>query len=308
MSSNRDLKPQRRGALGKGLNSLLGLGPEATDDLGESSATAGATKANMVLKVKVDEIEPNPHQPRKFMEKDALASLAKSVIEDGILQPLIVARAERPGRYTLVAGERRWRAAQIAGLEEVPVIVKDIASDDMLRIALIENVQRADLNIIEEAEAYAALINDYGLTQDQCAKRIGKDRSTITNILRLLTLPQEIQGDMSAERLTMGHGRALLSLEDKKHILRVRDIVVKKGLNVRQTEQLCKRLKSGGPEKAQGSLQGTADLDYLAESLRSHLRTKVKLMGSGTRGKIEISYFSVAELERIIGIISPGRL
>ena len=302
----------RRGALGKGLNSLLGFGgepgtyPEGTDG---TMPIASVPATNVVLKVKPSDIEPNPHQPRRLMEREALESLAKSIQEDGIIQPLIVSKGEAPGRYTLVAGERRWRAAQMAGLEEVPVIVKEVASDDMLRIALIENVQRSDLNVIEEAEAYGSLINDFGLTQEQCAKKVGKDRSTITNTLRLLGLPREVQDDLSAQRLTMGHGRALLSLEDKKNMLRARDIVVRKALNVRQTEQLCKRLKSGAAEKPLDAKSRTsADLEYLAETLRSHLRTKVKLAGTGTRGKIEVSYFSAAELERILGLMTPSRL
>jgi ParB family chromosome partitioning protein len=174
----------------------------------------------------------------------------------------------------------------------------------MLRLALIENIQRADLNIIEEAEAYASLIKDYGLTQEQCADRVGKERSTVANTLRMLALPREIQDDIMDGRLTMGHGRAILSLEEKKLMLRCRDIVIKKGLSVRATEQLCKTFKdpkSGA--KAGASIKDDADLQYITESLRSYLHTKVKLQGNTSRGKIEISYFSAAELERLLRVI-----
>lgn len=301
----------KRGALGKGLNALLGL-----NDLGEAGppnkeaeqSSSPDTYANSIVRLYPGDIEPNPHQPRRIFNEEHLTALVQSIQVDGIIQPLIVTRGEKPGRFVLIAGERRWRAAQLAGLETVPVIVKNVASDDMLRIALIENIQRADLNAIEEAEAYASLINDFGLTQDQCAKKVGKERTTVTNSLRLLQLPPEIQDDIMENRVSMGHGRALLSLDDKRKILRARDIVIKKSLNVRQTEQLCKNLKKQEGEPKASAQPKSADLDYLAENLRSHLKTKVKLMGTGSRGKIEISYFSAAELERIISMVGPGRI
>lgn len=314
--SDKDKAPKK--ALGKGLNSLLGdvndaptggknAGEGAKPVLSESDTRRLADK--MILRVSPDDIEANPHQPRKVFRQEDLVSLSNSLKIDGVVQPLIVSRSEKAGKYTLIAGERRWRASKMAGLQTVPVILKEVTSDDMLRIALIENIQRADLNVIEEAHAYASLINDFGLTQEQCSKKVGKERATVTNTLRLLTLPKEIQDDLLEERLSMGHGRALLSLEDKKLMLRARDIVVKKQLSVRQTEQLCKRIKKGdSPEKAASPIRASADLDYLAETLRSHLRTKVKLSGSGARGKIEISYFSASELERILGLIGSNPL
>lgn len=314
--SDKEKAPKK--ALGKGLNSLLGdfddapaggksAGTGAKPVLSESDTRRLADK--MILRVSPDDIEANPHQPRKVFRQEDLISLSNSLKIDGVVQPLIVSRSEKAGKYTLIAGERRWRASKMAGLQTVPVILKEVTSDDMLRIALIENIQRADLNVIEEAHAFASLINDFGLTQEQCSKKVGKERATVTNTLRLLTLPKEIQDDLLEERLSMGHGRALLSLEDKKLMLRARDIVVKKQLSVRQTEQLCKRIKKGdSPEKAASPIRASADLDYLAETLRSHLRTKVKLSGSGARGKIEISYFSASELERILGLIGSNQL
>lgn len=295
-------------ALGKGFNALLGLNSsEAGEAIDErypkmkKSEQESQDLENQIRHIKVQAIEPNPHQPRKIFHDDALKSLVKSVKEDGIIQPLVVTKSEKPGKFTLIAGERRWRAARLSGLDTVPVIVKDYVPEDMLRVALIENIQRADLNIIEEAEAYSSLIRDFGLTQEQCADKVGKERSTVTNALRLLTLPRELQDDLMDLKLTMGHGRALLGLEDKKIILRGRDIVIKKQFSVRQTENLVKQYKKNGQFKSDSpEKKSDPNMDYISESLRSHLRTKVKVVGSNSKGKIEISYFNPTELERIL--------
>ena len=300
-------KPEtKRPALGKGFNSLLGLGEEPQIDIPSSIPGEKTTKTNAVVSLKIDDIKPNPNQPRKIFEDDALQALTRSVKVDGVIQPIIVAKGEVPGQYMLVAGERRWRASKLAGKDTVPAIVRDGSPETLLRVALIENIQRADLNIIEEAEAYQSLISDFGLTQEQCAAKVGKDRSTVANALRLLSLPREIQDDLTGQKLTMGHGRAVLALNDKKLMLRARDIVIKRNLNVRQTEQLCKSFAKGndriaGAESA--SKEPNADLEYIADALRSHLRTKVKVSGTNTRGRIEIAYFSAAELERLVSAI-----
>lgn len=307
--TQKEKNPLRRGALGKGISSLLGDLDELETPLEPKSEGALSTTeiarhgGAEILRIDTDLVDPNPSQPRKIFDEKSIQELAASLKQDGFLQPILVAKSTIPGRYTIVAGERRWRASRLAGLTTVPVIVKDGAQSELLRLALIENIQRADLNIMEEAEAYASLIRELGLTQDQCADRVGKDRSTITNILRLLTLPKEIRDDITNTRLTMGHGRAILSLNDKKSMLRCRDIILKKQLSVRQTEQLVKSFKSAGPDaepKASGSLADHADLQYITDSLRSHLHTKVRIAGSPARGRIEISYFSTAELERIL--------
>ncbi len=292
----------RRGALGKGISSLLG--DVDTEPTGDSQRADKQRLEAEVVRIDIANVDPNPHQPRKVFDDVALKELAESLKQDGLLQPIVVARGEQAGRFIIVAGERRWRASKLAGFDSIPAIVKDGAQDDMLRLALIENIQRADLNIMEEAEAYASLIKDYGLTQEQCADRVGKERSTVANTLRMLALPREIQDDIMEGRLTMGHGRAILSLEEKKLMLRCRDIVIKKGLSVRATEQLCKTFKdpkAGG--KAGSNIKDDADLQYITESLRSYLHTKVKLAGNTSRGKIEISYFSAAELERLLRAI-----
>ena len=306
MTTHEKTPPGRRGALGKGISSLLG---DMSVDQGQNGDRVkdvlGAKRQHIdtqVLRLDVDLIDPNPAQPRKLFDDKALKELAASLKIDGVLQPVIVTGGAKPGRYMVIAGERRLRASKLAGLATIPAIVKEGASDDLLRIALIENIQRADLNIMEEAQAYAALVKDHGLTQEQCADKVGKERSTVTNTLRLLLLPREVQDDILDGRLTMGHGRAMLSLEEKKLILRCRDIVVKKGLSVRQTEQLCKTFKAtgAGPEPKSSVIKDEADLQYITESLRTYLHTKVRLAGNTSRGKIEISYFSGAELERIL--------
>ncbi|MBM4251025.1 MAG: ParB/RepB/Spo0J family partition protein [Deltaproteobacteria bacterium] len=310
MTTREKAPSTRRGALGKGISSLLG---DLSDDHSEE-ANVGTKISDEKLKRKLDaevvrlnveEIDPNPQQPRKLFDDRALKELSDSLKIDGVLQPIVVTQAPQAGRYYVVAGERRLRASKLAGLTTIPAIVREGANTDLLRLALIENIQRADLNILEEAEAYSALIKDYGLTQEQCADRVGKERSTVTNALRLLTLPREIQEDIVSTRLSMGHGRAILSLDDKKTMLRCRDIVVKKSLSVRQTEQLCKSIKSPVKTSDQKSaaIKDEADLQYITESLRNYLHTKIRVAGSTSRGKIEISYFSAAELERLLKLM-----
>ena len=298
-------KTPKREVLGKGLGALLGLDNEPSSTNAASEVNK-ELQAQNVIEIDLSRIHPNPKQPRKLFREADLLSLAQSLKQDGVIQPLVVSK-DGDG-YMIIAGERRWRASQIAGFDKVPVIIKEVTPEDMLRLAIIENVQRANLNVIEEAEAYAMLIKDYGLTQDDCARKVGKDRATVSNLLRILALPQEIQDDLMNEKLSMGHGRALLSVEEKALMLQARDIVLAKKLSVRQTEQLVKRMKRQGAEgESKNDIRsGNADLDYLADTLRSHLRTKVRLQGSGSRGKIEISYFSPAELERLLQLIGAG--
>lgn len=310
MSTTKTPPPAKKGALGKGISSLLGdsesaVNTQAASRLTHSSHSAPTTKLEAeVVRLDIDKVVPNPHQPRKVFDETALQELSASLKVDGLLQPIIVSKTDN-GKYHIVAGERRWRASKLAGFTSIPAIVRQGSSDDMLRLALIENIQRADLNVIEEAEAYASLIKDFGLTQEQCADRVGKERSTVTNTLRLLSLPREIQDDIMDERLTMGHGRCLLSLEDKKLMLRARDVVIKKNLSVRQTEQLCKAIKSdkAGASAEGRSLTKSADLEYVAEGLRSFLQTKVAISGKPDKGRIELWYFSQNELERILKLI-----
>ena len=257
-----------------------------------------SSKQQQIFLVALDKLEPGPYQPRLTFDDQQLREMAASIRRDGVLQPIILTRKDEC--YSIVAGERRVRAARMAGLQSVPAIIKDLSAADMLRIALIENVQRSDLNAIEEATAYQVLIDDFGLTQEQCAKQIGKDRSSVSNALRLLTLPLEIKTDLMQGRLSMGHCRALLSLPNKALMLEARRLVLKKNLSVRQTETLCRSLP---PRNKKNGNNSVAELDHLAEGLRTRLQTRVRVSGSGSKGRIEISYFSAAELDRILNLI-----
>jgi ParB family transcriptional regulator, chromosome partitioning protein len=306
----------KRSSLGKGITSLLGgfdadvlpvVKPTSSQPLtarqGAEVNDSIAHSKRFVVEIAQELIEVNPHQPRKIFKEEELTALAASIKVDGVIQPITIVKTESPGKYLLIAGERRLRASKLAGLSTIPAIIRDSMTDqEQLRVALIENIQRQDLNVLEEAEAYQSLIENFGLTQEQCAEQVGKERSTVANVLRILQLPKEVRADLAEGRLAMGHGRALLSIEDRKLILRARDIVIKKGLNVRQTEQLVKNYK--GNQKSPGGKLGkdTADLEYLADSLRATLKTKIKISGNGGKGRIEISYFSSAELERLLAV------
>lgn len=269
-----------------------------TDDLTDGKPRNTPLATQQLFLVALDKLEPGPYQPRLTFDDQQLQEMATSIKRDGVLQPIILTRKD--DRYSIVAGERRVRAAQLAGLKSVPALIKDLSAADMLRVALIENVQRSDLNAIEEATAYQVLINDFGLTQEQCAKQIGKDRSSVSNALRLLALPLEIKTDLMQRRLSMGHCRALLSLPSNVLMLEARQLILKKNLSVRQTELLCRSLPSKN-RKNTGSR--AAELDHLAEGLRTHLQTRVRVSGSGSKGRIEISYFSAAELDRILNLM-----
>ena len=258
---------------------------------------AAKQEGQQVFLVALDKLEPGPYQPRLTFDDQQLQEMAASIRRDGVLQPIILTRKD--DCYSIVAGERRVRAARLAGLQSVPAIIKDLSAADMLRVALIENVQRSDLNAIEEATAYQVLINDFGLTQEQCANQIGKDRSSVSNALRLLALPLEIKTDLMQRRLSMGHCRALLSLPSTTMMLEARQLILKKGLSVRQTELLCRSM----PSKNKKTTSSLAELDHLAEGLRTHLQTRVRVSGSGSKGRIEISYFSAAELDRILNLM-----
>lgn len=262
---------------------------------------SGSPRLPQIYAISVDMIDANPKQPRQMFNTDSLQEMANSIKREGVLQPVIL--TQKNERYTVVAGERRVRASRLAGLTSVPALVRELTATDALHIALIENVQRQDLNALEEALAYQTLIEDYGYTQEQCAQKVGKERSSVSNIIRLLALPAEIKQDLMFGRLTMGHCRALLSLPTEELMLEARKIVLKKELSVRQTEALCRRY---APTETKKPRLVDSTLDHLASGLRDHLRTKVRVSGSENRGRIEISYFSAKELERIINLIGGG--
>ena len=280
----------KRIALGKGLGALL---PEL-----------GQAEPRTLLYCGIEEILPNRAQPRKHFDESKLQELAESIKEKGILEPLIVRRTEQG--YELIVGERRWRAAQKAGLKEVPVLVKETERRGALEISLIENMQREDLNPIEEAEAFKHLIEEFNINQEDLSKRIGKDRTTVTNTLRLLKLPLEIRDHLLQNRITSGHARAILSLENKEKQKELCTLIIKRGLSVREVEAIAKRWsekpeKSVAPTKKKGDLE--SQLSSLQDSMRKYLGTKVHISQKGKRGKIEIEYYSHEDLERIVEAI-----
>jgi len=280
----------KRMALGKGLGALL---PEF-----------GQAEPKTLFYCGIEEIIPNRSQPRKHFDESKLQELAESIKEKGILEPLIVRRTDQG--YELIVGERRWRAAQKAGLKEVPVMVKEVEGREVLEISLIENLQREDLNPIEAAEAFKHLIEEFNLSQEDLSKRIGKDRTTITNTLRLLKLPLEVRNQLLQNRITSGHARAILSLESKEKQKELCALIIKKGLSVREAESIAKRWaekpkKSITPVKPRGDLE--SQLSSLQDSMRKYLGTKVHITQKGKRGKIEIEYYSHEDLERIVEAI-----
>jgi ParB family chromosome partitioning protein len=286
---------QRRGGLGRGLESLIPSGPERPTPSSDGVSTGAP------LEVPIDAIAPNPWQPRVHLDRQRLEDLAHSIRTHGVMQPLVVTNADEPDRYTLIAGERRWRAAGIAGLATVPIVVKDVAPQAMLELAIVENVVRADLSPLEEAAAYKQLIEDFGLTQADVADRVGRSRVSITNTLRLLNAPERAREALAAEQITEGHTRAMLGLGSAADQLAVLDIVLEKGLSVRQTEDLVRRWLSGVPAKRQTHVERDADEIRLESRLRDALGTKVALKrGSGASGgTITIQYYSDEQLQSL---------
>jgi ParB family chromosome partitioning protein len=256
-----------------------------------------------LLEVDIDLIDPNPDQPRVRFSEDKLNELAQSIRSNGLVQPLLLRRVSN-GRYQIVAGERRWRAAQRAGLHRVNAVVRSIPDSKLLELALIENIQRQELNPIEEAMAYQRLIHNMGLTQDEVAQQVGKDRSSIANYLRLLKLPEDVQQMLEDELISMGHARALLGLETRDQIKKLAAEVVEKKLSVRQTEQAVKRATSTQSSK-EGSTPSSNDANIRAAELKikRFLGTQVRIHLGQNGGKIEIEFGSASELDRIYSII-----
>lgn len=253
-----------------------------------------------VLQLETSSLSPLADQPRTEFYSSTLDELATSIKNYGILQPLVVTKNADNGHYTIIAGERRWRAAQLAGLAKIPCVLRQPSEHSLLELALIENIQREELSSLDEARAFSRLLGEHSYTQDTLASKVGKDRATIANSLRLLGLPTEILADLQAKVLTAGHARALCSLDEKKLQLKVRDIIVSKKLSVRQTEDIVKELKKDRdsletPTKSQLS----PDLRHLCDQFKGHLGTKVRITGDADRGKIEISYYTFEDLERI---------
>ena len=271
-----------RQALGRGLEALI---PLAKGEPG-------------IVEIPLVEIRPSPFQPRKRFDDKKLDELAASIRAQGILSPVIVRQI--PGGYELVAGERRLRAAERAGLERIPAVVREMSNAEMLEVALIENVQREDLNPIEEAEVYRRLVEEFGLTQEEMAARVGKDRASVANTLRLLKLPHPIREDLIEGAMSAGHGRALLGLEGRDFQLKAREAVIRRGLSVRATELLVKRLKNGPAAQDRTIRRKAPGLAQAEEQLRRTLATKVRIIRRGQRGRIEVEFYSEDDLDRLV--------
>lgn len=248
----------------------------------------------------IEKIHPSPLQPRKSIDSIALQGLAQSIAEKGILQPLVVREIENG--YELIAGERRWRAAQAAGLKSVPVVIKDVSPPEAMELALIENVQREDLNPIEEAMAYKRLIDELALTQEEVAARVGKDRSTITNTMRLLQLPVKLQQDLMNGNLNTGHARALLMLNNEADMELLRNQIVSKGLSVRQAEEAARRLNKKVVRQNKKGLD--PDIQRLADDLSQRLGLKVNIIHKGKGGRLELYYRNTQEFDELMRILS----
>lgn len=277
-------------ALGKGINALFS----------EIEKIEGEAVEEIPLK----EIRPNPYQPRKYFSEEGIAELKQSIIEHGVLQPIIVRKSIKG--YEIVVGERRYRAAKAAGLKKIPAVVRSLTDEKMMELAVLENLQREDLTPIEEASAYQMLLDRLEITQEQLAKRLGKSRPHIANMVRLLSLPQEIQELLHEGKISMGHGRALLGLKDKKKIPSVVDKVIKEGLNVRQLEELIQQLNHNVSRETK-KRKKKKDLFLMEQEnvLRERFGTTVKIKKGKKKGKIEIEFFSDDDLNRILEILNP---
>lgn len=287
----RQSHKKRKVALGRGLDALIPV---------DESVSEGGQE---FFECDINRIDPNPYQPRIRFSDVELTELAQSIEKQGILQPLLVRRSDNG--YELISGERRLRAAKMAGLQKVPVVLKEVSSTDSLEISIIENIQREDLNPLEEAEAYHRLISEFELTQEQAAARVGKSRSTVANILRLRQLPQPIKDGIQDGTLSMGHARALLGTDNTAHQNAVWREIVSKGLSVRQTESLIKKIRE--PKKgSKKQTPGSEDRYFsdLSDDLSRHFGTRVRIKRQGKMGRVEIEFYNDDDLDRLINLFN----
>jgi len=294
----------KKGGLGRGLDALFADVPVTPAEIKEKEekkeTEAAAAAEDRVNYIKIHEIMPNTNQPRKSFDEDKIAELADSIREHGIIQPIVV-RKKKKG-YEIVAGERRWRAAKKAGLTEVPCLLKELTDEQNMLIAIIENMQREDLNPVEEAEGLHHMVEHFGLTQEQVSKSVGKSRPYITNALRLLKLPEYIREKLAEGVISAGHGRTLITIEDEDLRRQLFDKIVAEGLSVRETEKLVAEL--GKPVKKKTVKKAkNPDTAYVEEELKAILGTKVNIIEKGRKGKIEIECYSRDELNRLIDLL-----
>jgi ParB family chromosome partitioning protein len=293
-----------RKALGRGLSALIRPPAEQDSAAPAAAAVTAADESGAPLYVSVSRIAPNPGQPRKIFREEELGQLASSIREQGVLQPLVVRR--RGDGYELIIGERRWRAAQMAGLDEVPCVILDATDRQVVEMALVENVQRADLNPIELAAAFRVLVEDEEMTQEEAGRRVGLDRSSVANHLRLLDLDSLLQQDLIDGRITMGHAKAILQAPRELHRM-LRDQIVRTGMSVREAEELSRR--AGRAQERPPSRPGPrrdSHLVDLEDRLRRQLQTRVKIIGRPGRGRIELHYFRQEELDRLSEVLLGG--
>ena len=300
--------------MGKGLRALLGDKPkgDAPADAPPPEKAAAPQpilpggEVNSVQRVDINLVQPCPSQPRKSFDRDALESLAVSITANGIIQPLVV-REKNGGQFELIAGERRWRAAQIAKLDTVPVVVREASNAQVLEMALVENLQREDLNPIEEAMGFSLLIEAFGITQEDAAQRIGISRAAVTNSLRLLKLPEEVQAHLRTEQLSVGHAKVILGLDDTAQQQLAAERVLKESLTVRETETMVDALAGDAPAPGKGKKAKTATREVHVTSLENRLKetlgTKVSLTYREGKGTLNIKYFSDDDLERILKLL-----
>ncbi len=288
----------KKARIGKGLDALIPSGGVSKT----VEKPVKVTDKDGVVNVKISKVEPNREQPRKNFDEDALQELAESIKQFGVLQPILV--QERDDYYEIIAGERRWRAANIAGLKEVPVIIRNLTEQEIVEIALIENIQREDLNPIEEAQAYKRLLTEFNLKQDEVAERVSKSRTAVTNSMRLLKLSDEVQQMVIDEMITTGHARALLAIEDPEQQYILAQKVFDEKLSVRDIEKLVKNLGKTKVQKKSKEKQLTAIYQEIEEVLKGKLSTKVSIVAKENgAGKIEVEFFSHEELDRLMDLI-----
>ena len=299
----------KRNGLGKGLDSLIPdkkVKPAASEKSESRTKKEENTNKTGEIKVKINEVEPNREQPRKDFDEDALMELADSIKQFGILQPLLV--QQKKDYYEIIAGERRWRAAKLAGLKEVPIIVKNYTDQEIVEISLIENIQRENLNPIEEAMAYKRLLEEFNLKQDEVAERVSKSRTAVTNSMRLLKLSDRVQQMIIDDMISTGHARALLALDDEEQQYQLANRIFDEKLSVRETEKLVKALKNPKKEVKKQKPEHTFVYDNIEEQMKNIIGTKVSVNPKANgKGKIEIEYYSEEELERIYDLIMTIR-
>ena len=290
---------EKKSGLGKGLDFII---PNNTSIKTDEKMEEKLTEKKAEVFVKLSQVESNKSQPRKNFNEDSLIELSESIKQFGVIQPLIVQKKD--DYYEIIAGERRWRAAKLAGLKEIPVIIREYSDEERMEVALIENLQREDLNPVEEALAYKSLIKEYNLKQDEIAEKVSKSRTAVTNSMRLLNLPEEVQNMIVDEMISSGHGRALLSIEDEKIQINIANKIFEEKLSVRETEKLVKALNNPKEKKEKEEYTDTFIYEKFENDFKEILGSNVSIKRkSKDKGKIEIDYYSNEDLERIMDLI-----